>query len=199
MREVCFDVFGAGTEGEDFMKLTEKKLDGATIFEGRVVKLEKDSVELENGKVSVREVIRHPGGVCVVALDSSNRVAMVRQFRYPFGKVLLEIPAGKLEKGEDPLDAVKREQWEETGTAAEEYIFLGEMYSTPGFCSEVLRIWACRITSEGESHPDEDEFLEVEYIPIETLYNMVLKGELPDAKTQIGILKTMELLKKGRI
>ena len=181
------------------MKLTEKTLTSTTVFEGRVVRLEKDTVELENGKKSVREVIRHPGGVCVVALDAQDRVAMVRQFRYPFGKVLLEIPAGKLEKDEDPFEAVKREQMEETGTVAENYVFLGEMYSTPGFCSEVLRIWACRITGSGENHPDEDEFLEVSYIPIEELYEGILRGEIPDAKTQIGILKTRTLLKEGRI
>ena len=181
------------------MTFSEKTLSSETVFDGRVVKLKRDVVELDNGKQSFREVVEHPGGVCVVALDRQNRVAVVRQFRYPFKKMLLEIPAGKLEPGEDPFAAAKREQKEETGTASTEYVSLGRMFSTPGFCSEILHMWACRITDFGESCPDEDEFLEVEYIPIEELYDKILQNEISDAKTQIGILKTYALLREGKI
>ena len=104
------------------MKLFEKTLTSETKFEGRIIKVLRDTVELENGKTSAREVVCHNGGVCVAALTEQNEVLLVRQFRYPYKEVLLELPAGKLEKGEDPFEAVKREQMEETGTTGENYI-----------------------------------------------------------------------------
>ena len=107
------------------MKLFEKTLTSETKFEGRIIKVLRDTVELENGKTSAREVVCHNGGVCVAALTEQNEVLLVRQFRYPYKEVLLELPAGKLEKGEDPFEAVKREQMEETGTTGENYISLG--------------------------------------------------------------------------
>ena len=111
------------------MKLFEKTLTSETKFEGRIIKVLRDTVELENGKTSAREVVCHNGGVCVAALTEQNEVLLVRQFRYPYKEVLLELPAGKLEKGEDPFEAVKREQMEETGTTGENYISLGNLFS----------------------------------------------------------------------
>ena len=168
------------------MKLFEKTLTSETKFEGRIIKVLRDTVELENGKTSAREVVCHNGGVCVAALTEQN-------------EVLLELPAGKLEKGEDPFEAVKREQMEETGTTGEDYISLGNLYPSPGYCGEIIRIWACRVAQKGEMHLDEDEFLEVERIPLDKAVEMVLNNEIPDSKTQVGILKTAALIKAGKL
>ena len=168
------------------MKLFEKTLTSETKFEGRIIKVLRDTVELENGKTSAREVVCHNGGVCVAALTEQN-------------EVLLELPAGKLEKGEDPFEAVKREQMEETGTTGENYISLGNLYPSPGYCGEIIRIWACRVAQKGEMHLDEDEFLEVERIPLDKAVEMVLNNEIPDSKTQVGILKTAALIKAGKL
>ena len=181
------------------MKLFEKTLTSETKFEGRIIKVLRDTVELENGKTSAREVVCHNGGVCVAALTEQNEVLLVRQFRYPYKEVLLELPAGKLEKGEDPFEAVKREQMEETGTTGENYISLGTLYPSPGYCGEIIRIWACRVAQKGEMHLDEDEFLEVERIPLDKAVEMVLNNEIPDSKTQVGILKTAALVKAGKL
>ena len=168
------------------MKLFEKTLTSETKFEGRIIKVLRDTVELENGKTSAREVVCHNGGVCVAALTEQN-------------EVLLELPAGKLEKGEDPFEAVKREQIEETGTTGENYISLGNLYPSPGYCGEIIRIWACRVAQKGKMHLDEDEFLEVERIPLDKAVEMVLNNEIPDSKTQVGILKTAALVKAGKL
>lgn len=181
------------------MKLFEKTLTSETKFEGRIIKVLRDTVELENGKTSAREVVCHNGGVCVAALTEKNEVLLVRQFRYPYKEVLLELPAGKLEKGEDPFEAVKREQMEETGTTGENHISLGNLYPSPGYCGEIIRIWACRVAQKGEMHLDEDEFLEVERIPLDKAVEMVLNNEIPDSKTQVGILKTAALVKAGKL
>lgn len=181
------------------MKLTEKTLRKHVVYQGKIVNLRRDDAELENGRQVLREVVEHPGGVCVAALNEKDEMLFVRQFRYPYGKVVLEVPAGKLERGEDPFEAMKREQMEETGTRAERYVFLGEMYPTPGYSNEIIRIWACRISSCGQARPDEGEFLESEYLPLETAVQMVLQNEIPDAKTQVAILKTSCLVKAGQL
>ena len=181
------------------MAHTETTLNSQTIFSGRIIEVKKDDIQLENGKKSIREVVVHHGGVCVAAIDQEDRLLLVRQFRYPYGKELLELPAGKLEKGEDPFEAVKREQMEETGTTGENYISLGNLYPSPGYCGEIIRIWACRVAQKGEIHLDEDEFLEVERIPLDKAVEMVLNNEIPDSKTQVGILKTAALIKAGKL
>lgn len=183
----------------DQMQLHEDRIGGQHIFSGRVVNLKVDQIRLPNGHTSIREVIEHPGGVTVAALNERDELLMVRQFRYPFQNVLLELPAGKLEPGETPLDAVKREQLEETGTRADTYISLGRSYATPAYCTEQIHIWACRITGTGEQHLDPDEFLEVETVPLERAVELVLNNQIPDAKTQIGILKTYALVKGGKL
>ena len=181
------------------MKLFEKTLTSETKFEGRIIKVLRDTVELENGKTSAREVVCHNGGVCVAALTEQNEVLLVRQFRYPYKEVLLELPAGKLEPGEIPLEAAKREQKEETGTQAEEYLSLGKYFATPAYCTEQIYLWACRVTAFGEQHLDEGEFLEVVTVPLEKAVAMVLNNEIPDGKTQVGILKTYVLVKGGKL
>lgn len=180
------------------MKLFEKTLNVQPIFDGRIIHVHVDDVELENGTTTKREVVDHPGGVSVAILTENNELIFVRQFRYPYKKVLLELPAGKLEPGEDPFEAMKREQMEETGTQGENYISLGEVYPTGGYCGEIIRLWACRaVGQQHELHLDEDEFLDTELIPLDKAVEMVCNNEIPDAKTQIGILKTAQLVKKG--
>lgn len=180
------------------MKLYEKTISSQPIYDGKIIHVHVDQVELENGSIASREVVDHPGGVSVAALTEQNELIFVRQFRYPYHKVLLELPAGKLEPGEDPFEAMKREQMEETGTQGENYISLGEVYPTGGYCGEIIRLWACRVVGEQQAlHLDEDEFLDTERIPLEEAVEMVCRNEIPDAKTQIGILKTAQLVKKG--
>ena len=117
------------------MNLQEERLSGKHVFKGRIIDLEVDQIQLPDGHNSIREVINHPGGVAIAALNERDELLMVRQFRYPFRTVLLELPAGKLEPGEIPLEAAKREQKEETGTQAEEYLSLGKYFATPAYCT----------------------------------------------------------------
>ncbi len=180
------------------MKLTETTKQEKEIYKGRIIRVHVDDVELENGKMTKREVVEHPGGVSVAVLTDKDELIFVRQFRYPYKEVLLELPAGKLEPGEDPFEAMKREQREETGTAAQQYVSLGNIYPTPGYSGEIIRLWACRLTEdEGALHLDEGEFLLNERIPLKKAVEMVCKNEIPDAKTQIGVLKTARLVEQG--
>ncbi len=181
------------------MKLFEKTIDSKTMFDGKIIKVTLDDVTLENGRSAKREVVHHGGGVCVLVLDDEDNVYFVKQFRYPYKEVVLEVPAGKLEKGEDPFDAMKREQREETGTTASTYIYLGELYPTPGYCGEIIRIWACRADAYLEMNLDEDEFIEIEKIHIEKAFQMVLENKIPDSKTQVAIMKTYILFKENKI
>ena len=179
------------------MDLTEKTLESRRLFTGKIINLCLDKALLPDGTTANRELVQHPGGVSVAALTENNEIYMVRQFRYPYQEILLELPAGKLERGENPFEAVKREQREETGTTAEEYRYLGEVYPTPGYVDEIIRLWSCRVKARGEMDLDDDEFLEVEKIPLQKAVEMVLQNEIRDAKTQIGILKTKFLVEKG--
>lgn len=176
------------------MELFEKKLSSRQVFDGVVVKLFVDEVELPNGNKSIREVVRHPGAVCVVPVTDQGEVIMVRQFRYAFDQVLLEIPAGKLEPGEDPLKAALRELEEETGTVAEKIEHIGELYTTVAILDEKIHMYLATGLSYKNAHPDEDEFLEVEKISLNTLVNMVMNGEIKDSKTQIALLKAQKIL-----
>lgn len=178
------------------MDCTEKRLDGEIKYQGVIVKVRLDRAELCNGKVVRREVVEHPGGVTILPVDENGLCAMVRQFRYPFGRVLLEAPAGKLEPGEDPRLCAERELSEETGYTADEWTDLGACLTSPGFSSEVLHIYLARGLHAGKSHPDEDEFLNVEKIPLSQLVDMVMRNEIDDAKTAIAVLKADRLLNK---
>ncbi|MCL2698308.1 MAG: NUDIX hydrolase [Oscillospiraceae bacterium] len=171
------------------MKLTEKTLSSETIFEGRVVHLVRDEVELENGKITTREVVKHPGGVCVLAVTDENNVVLVRQFRYAHKIVQLEVPAGKLEIGEDPRECGIRELAEETGYEAGSFEYFGKMLPTPAYVGEVIHIYLARDLRKIGQKLDEDEFLEVVEIPFEKAVNMALGGEITDGKTQVALLK----------
>ncbi len=178
------------------MKLMEKTLEEKTIYEGHILKLSVDTVELPDGRRGTREVVHHPGGVGVVALDANGDVLLVRQFRYPYKAEVLEIPAGKLSPGEDPLLCGKRELREETGACAEEYRELGTMYPSVGYTDEIISVYLARGLRFGEQELDEGEFLNVVRMPLERAVRMVLDGELPDAKTQVGLLKAWALLRE---
>lgn len=177
------------------MNLNERTVDSKEIFNGKVLKLRLDTVELPNGNFSTREVIEHNGGVGIVALTDAGEIVMVKQFRKPLEKVILEIPAGKLNKCEDPLDCGIRELEEETGYKAGKITTLGHFIPSPGFANEVLYLYLATDLKKGEINLDEDEFVETELIPLRDLYNMIMEGKIIDGKTIIGILKTCELLK----
>lgn len=178
------------------MHLEEKQLSSELKYDGRIVKLYSDTVQLENGKTTLREVIKHPGGVCVVALTEDNDVLFVRQFRYPHGRALLEIPAGKLEFGEEHRDCGLRELKEETGCTCDSFEYLGNLLPTPAYDTEVIHMYLARGLHSGEQHLDDNEFLEVEKIPLDKAVEMILNNEISDAKTQVAILKTKMLLSK---
>ena len=181
------------------MKLTEKTVNQSYVYRGKIVNMRVDDAELENGRITKREVVEQPVGVSIAALNERDEMLFVRQFRYPYGEVVLEAPAGKLEKGEDAFEAGKRELKEETGATGEDYQFLGNLYPTPGYCNEIIRLYCCRVKEYGEAQPDDDEFLEVERIPIGKAVEMVMANEINDAKTQVMILKVAMLLKEGKL
>ena len=181
------------------MKLFEKMIEKEDIFEGKVIHVTLEKAELPDGTMAMREVVGHPGGVCVSALTEDNELLFVRQFRYPYKEVLLELPAGKLEKGQNPLENGKRELLEETGAIGYNYISLGSQMVSPGFCNEVVHMYMCRVERFEEQQLDEGEFLNFEKIPIDKAVEMVLNNQLPDAKTQIAVLQTKLLLDSGKI
>ena len=178
------------------MHLEEKQLNSQEIFKGKVVELVRDTVLLEDGNEATREVIKHPGGVGILPLDEDGNVYMVRQFRYPHKRVMLEIPAGKMEWGENPLDTAKRELKEEIGADADEFTDLHPLIPTPAYCGEVTHLFLARGLNFSNQHLDEDEFLDVEKIPLELLVKMVMDGEIVDGKTEAAILKVKVLLNK---
>ena len=181
------------------MELTEKQIASELIYDGVIVSLYRDDVLLPNGNKGVREYIRHVGAVCVVPVTDDGRVVMERQFRYPFNAVLTEIPAGKLDgKTEDPESAARRELREETGALAEELIFLGDYYPTCAYSDEVIHMYLARGISFGERSLDEDEFLNVQLVPLEKAVADVMDGAIQDGKTQTALLKAYLWLKGNR-
>jgi ADP-ribose pyrophosphatase len=171
------------------MELFEKTIEQKYVYEGRIINLRVDNAELPNGKPCTREVVEHPGGVTVAALTDENELIFVRQYRYPYGEVVLELPAGKLEKGEDPFVAIKRELQEEAGALAAKYIDLGLYYPSPGYCAEVIHLYGAKELTFTQQNLDDDEFLNVEKIPLNRAVEMVLNNEIVDGKTQTAVLK----------
>ena len=181
------------------MELKEEMVSQQTVYEGIIVNVRRDKARLLDGRIANREVVEHPGGVAVFAMDGQGRVALVRQFRYPLGEVTLELPAGKLERGEEPFAAMRREQKEETGTFSDHYVSLGVVYPTPAYDTEKIYLWAGRVSGWGEQKLDDGELLEVVRVPLDEAERRVLNNEFPDAKTQIGILKAAALVRAGQL
>ncbi len=178
--------------------LYEKQLSSETIYDGKILKLTRDTALLENGETAYREVVHHSGGVCILPLDDDGNVLFVKQFRYPFSTVLLEIPAGKREKGEEPLTCGVRELSEEVGASAKEIIPLGKLYPTVAYDTEIIYMYLARGLEFHSQHLDKDEFVDVVKIPLSEAYQMVMRDEIPDSKTQIAILKAYNIVNETR-
>ena len=181
------------------MDLNEKILSQEKIFDGEIIKLRIDTVKTPSDTTATREIVEHPGGVCILPLDENGNVIMEWQYRHPFTSLLYELPAGKLIKGEDPLECGKRELEEETGLCAREYISLGKIYPTPGFSTDTIHPYIARNISNGPENPDQDEIIVLETEPLEKLVDKVLSGEICDAKTCVALLKANEMKNRGLI
>ena len=174
--------------------MQECKLSSEMKFDGKLIKVTYDIAEV-NGKEAWREVVHHPGASAIVAIDEDNRIIMEKQFRYALNDYLLEIPAGKLDAGEDPLVCAKRELEEETGIIASEWISLGTIATSPGFCNEVIHLYVAKGLSKGEIHWDEDEYVEVERYTFDELLQRISEEKIKDSKTLSALLLAMPYLK----
>ena len=169
------------------MNLTEKTVKQNVVFEGKIIRVRCDDAELPDGKPCKREVVDHAGGASVLYVRE-GKVLLVRQFRYPYMEETLEIPAGKLNPGEDPAQTAARELAEETGwqPASVEHMFT--IYPTPGYSAEKIYIYRAHGVREGQVHPDEEEFVTAAFYPIDEVLSMIEKGEIKDAKTIIAVM-----------
>lgn len=181
----------------EFQDLKEVQTGSQEIYDGVIVHLYKDTVQLPNGNPATREVIRHIGAVAVVPVTDDGNVIVERQFRYPLNEVITEIPAGKLDSAaEDRLSAAQRELREETGYTADNWQELGDFHPTPAYCDENITLYLATGLHLGQRELDEDEFLNVVAVPLEELVADIMAGRITDGKTQTAILKAYYLLKK---
>lgn len=180
------------------MELTEKRINGERRYSGIIVNVRLDRAELSNGSTVKREVVEHPGGVTVLPVDGDGNCYMVRQFRYPFSRTMLEAPAGILEPGEEPTAAAARELSEETGFTADELVDLGSCCASPGYLTETIRIYLALGLHAGMSHPDADELLFVEKHGLDELIGRAMKNEIEDSKTMIALFKAEKYLKSRK-
>ena len=171
------------------MDKTEKTLTSVTEFRGKVLTLYRDTVLTPAGREAEREIVRHRGAVAVAAVTGQGEIYLVRQYRYALGREFLEIPAGKLEPGEDPAEAALRELAEETGARAEKLEPLGVIIPTCGYSDEKIYLYLATGLTAGETNFDEDEFLDILKLPLEKAYDMALRGEIEDAKTLSALCK----------
>lgn len=179
---------------KDFENLEEYMLSSEELFDGQVVHLFKDTVQLPNGKSAIRETIRHIGAVAIVPLTEDGKVIVERQFRYPVGQVITEIPAGKLDsRYEDRLAAAKRELEEETGLIADKWQELGDYYPAAAYCDERITMYLAEGLRNGQRNLDEDEFLNIHAVKLDELVEEILSGKIVDGKTQVAILKVHQL------
>ena len=177
----------------------EKKLESKTVFEGYIFSVDRDRVLLENGAETERDVVRHGGAVCVVPLTEEGEVYLIHQFRYAVGEELWELPAGRLEQGEVPLETARRELEEECGLSAASYINLHPFYPSVGYCGEVIYMWAAKNMRSVPKHLDDEEFLTTVKLPLEDAVSMVLRGEIRDGKTIARLLKAKLLRDTGQL
>ena len=176
-------------------RLREVKTGSEEIFNGVILHVQRDTVRLPNGNETVREVIRHIGAVCVIPVLENGDVIMERQYRYPLDRVILEIPAGKLDSaGENRLSAIRRELSEETGYTADEWTEIGDFHPAPAYSDEFITMYLARKLRNGDRHLDADEFLDVYTVPLKDLVEDVMAGKISDAKTQVCILKAARIL-----
>ena len=172
----------------------EKQISSEMKFDGRLIKVTFDVADV-NGKEAWREVVHHPGASAIVVIDDQGRIVMERQFRYALDRGLLEIPAGKLDGAEDPLHCAKRELEEETGYKASEWISLGAIATSPGFCNEVIHLYVAKGLSKGETNWDDDEYVELEHYTFDELMEAIRKEEIKDAKTLAALALAMPYIK----
>lgn len=182
-------------QGDGEQGLRETPVARERIFDGKVIDVEKWTVRLPDGALAPREIVLHRGAAAVVAVDDAGFVTLVRQHRVAVGEVTLEIPAGKLDApGEDPLVCAKRELEEETGLRAQRWQPLTVLLTTPGFSSERIALYLATGLSAAKAHPDEDEFLDVVRMPLGEAIDRVMRGELRDGKSAVGLLMAGRLL-----
>ena len=181
------------------MHLKEKKISESLIYDGKIMKVTRDEVELEDGSSAFREVVHHSGGVSAAPLTKDGKLIFVRQFRYPFQEALLEFPAGKLEKNEDPFSAAKRELLEETGGVSCNWQSLGQIYPTVAYDTEIIHLYLAADTQFEAARPDEGEFIDIETYTFEEAMAMVLNNEIKDAKTVVMLLKISVLKNAGAV
>jgi ADP-ribose pyrophosphatase len=178
------------------MDLTEKTISSQEIFNGRIIKVKVDTVTIPDGRQSTREIVDHRGAVAIVAVYEDGSVCMVKQYRKPVEKVLLEIPAGTMEDNEDPFECAKRELAEETGLRAKHWEKILFYYSAPGFTNELLYLYMATGLTSGNTNLDSDEFIEVEKIPLKKAYDMIFDGTIIDGKSIIGIQYAFNKIRK---
>ncbi len=179
------------------MVFEEKTVKSEEIFQGNIVHLRVDQVEMPDGSLASREIVGHPGGVGVVALTDENQVILVKQFRKPLEKVTLEIPAGKLDPGEDHRICGMRELEEETGLCAKEFTYMGFIYPSAGFTDEVTHVYLATGLYQGKANLDQDEYLDVFKMPLNEVVDKIMKNEICDAKTVMGVLKVQYQLQNN--
>ena len=169
------------------MEMKEKKIDGEEIYNGKVITVIRDRVKCPNDNIAYREVVKHNGGSAILCITEDKNVLLIKQFRYVYDEIIYEIPAGKLEKGEDPYDAALRELEEETGYKATSLEPLGIIYPTCGYSNEKIHLYLAKDIKPGIKHLDDDEFVEPSYISLEEVKKMILSNEIKDAKTICAI------------
>lgn len=178
-------------------RLYEEKLSSKRLFSGKILELYYDNVRLPNGKTASREKITHPGAVGIVPVTGDNEILLIRQYRYPVNDITIEIPAGKLDKDELPVNCAKRELAEEAGALDGKLHLLSSFYTTPGFCDEVLHLFLATGFNRSNNNPDEDEFLDIIEIKMDSALSWIKEGKIKDSKTIIGILMARDFLNDG--
>lgn len=171
----------------------EKTLSEEKVFDGKFVQVSRYDVELANGRKALREVVKHPGGVVVVALKDENTILMVKQYRYPIKQVFLELPAGRLEPNDNPDERIKKELEEETGHIAKNWKSLGYIYTTPGICDEKLYLYLATDLEFKEQKPDDGEIIEFYEYKLDEVFNLIKSGEINDAKTICALTRAFKL------
>ncbi|MDK2918916.1 MAG: ADP-ribose pyrophosphatase [Candidatus Petromonas sp.] len=175
--------------------ITERTIKTDKIYQGKIINLRVDTVELPDKKYSKREIVEHPGAVAIVPITNNNKIIMVKQYRKPVEETLLEVPAGKLEINEEPIECAKRELLEETGYKSEDLEYILSFYTSPGFSNESISIYTARNLVKDIAQPDEDEYIEIQEYEIDELIKMIQEGNIKDAKTIISILSVKNYAK----